>query len=206
MHHTVASLPANACPLLLPLLVGCCIVVGPAAHFLSSHAIVWPSMLLPRAAFAENYQPLPSDGFITSPCLLLLLPLLVDCCIVVCRPFLSLSCCHPLLTLSNCIAHCNNADNQLPLLPQFDCGLGISQLPWCLPTPPPLSITTTFECYQIHHHQTPPPPPPFNAVSIAHCHHCHHGCQCHCYQHCWTHYCSLPKKEATAAPSPAYQW
>ncbi len=43
--------------LLLPLLVGCCVVVYRPLS--SSRAVMWPSMLLLPAAFAANYHPLP---------------------------------------------------------------------------------------------------------------------------------------------------
>jgi len=131
------SSPATTCPLLLPLLVDCCVVIPHLCPLLSSHTAVQPSALLFQATFTANQHMLLSGGLVPSNCPPLLPLLMVGCCIVICRPLLSLSCHCPL---------------QLPLLLPLGC----------------------------------------------HSHHCHHCCQ--------THQCPLPKKEATAAPPPVYQW
>jgi hypothetical protein len=72
---------APACPWMLLLLVGCCIVVHHL--FLSLHAILQPLALLLPAAFAANCQPLPLGGLNTSCFLPFAAPIvgwLLPCC------------------------------------------------------------------------------------------------------------------------------
>jgi hypothetical protein len=67
---------ANTRPLLLLLLVGCCIVVHCPHPFLSLHAVMrLPTLSFP-AAFDVNCQSLPSDGLNTSHCLLSAAPVI----------------------------------------------------------------------------------------------------------------------------------
>ncbi len=89
----VVSTPVSAHPLLLPLLVGYC-VVAQCHHrlLLSWHAAVQQSMLLLPAIFSAIHWLLPLGSLVTShrPPLLPQLPALVDCCVVVRHPLLSL--------------------------------------------------------------------------------------------------------------------